>query len=228
MIINPLASAGIYAVVLSKIMSTRLPNAVGENSYAVYLLSGMLAWSMFADIIGRSTSLFIDNANLLKKVRFPRICLPAILVGSCLLNNALLLLATLVVFWFMGSMPGLMAFWIIPLTIITALFSTGVGLLVAVVNVFVRDVGQVVPVVMQLLFWLTPIVYLPHILPDQLHTAISWNPMYWIVKSYQDIMLFNATPSLLPLASVTLIALVLTVLSLMLFRRASAEMVDVL
>lgn len=228
MIINPLASAAIYAVVLSQVMAAKLPGNTDKAAYAIYLLSGMLAWSMFADVLGRSTTLFIDNANLLKKVRFPRICLPAILVGSCLLNNLLLLGATLIVFVCLGHFPGIAALWVMPLIFVNLLFSAGLGLLIGVINVFARDVGQIIPVILQLLFWLTPIVYMPHILPGGLYSVIQWNPMYWMAQGYQNALLFNVMPPLSQLAVVTVIALVLMVTSLFLFRRASPEMVDVL
>ena len=90
MIIHPLAQAAILALVLAEIMSAKLPGMANARfGYALYLLSGMLGWSLFSELVTRCLTLFIDNGNLLKKMQFPRICLPLIAAGSAVLNNAL-------------------------------------------------------------------------------------------------------------------------------------------
>ncbi|HEY5308132.1 MAG TPA: ABC transporter permease, partial [Casimicrobiaceae bacterium] len=107
MIVHPLAQAAIFALVLSEIMSAKLPGMANDRSaYALYLLSGLLGWSLFSELVNRCLTLFIDNGNLLKKIQFPRICLPIIVAGSALLNNVLLLLAIILVFAFFGRFPG--------------------------------------------------------------------------------------------------------------------------
>jgi hypothetical protein len=99
MIIHPLAQAAILALVLAELMSAKLPGMGNDRSgYALYLLSGMLGWSLFAELVTRCLTLFIDNGNLLKKMLFPRICLPLIAAGSAVLNNALLFAAVVGVF----------------------------------------------------------------------------------------------------------------------------------
>ena len=107
MIIHPLAQAAIFALVLAEVMAAKLPGMANNKfAYAIYLLSGMLAWSLFSEIVSRCLTVFIDNGNLLKKMLFPRINLPLIIAGSALINNLLLLLAILVVFALLGHVPG--------------------------------------------------------------------------------------------------------------------------
>ena len=107
MIIHPLAQAAIFALVLAEVMAIKLPGMT-ENKfgYAIYLLSGILGWTLFSEVINRCLTLFIDNANLLKKIVFPRICLPLIVAGSALFNNLLLFLAIVVVFGLLGHVPS--------------------------------------------------------------------------------------------------------------------------
>lgn len=229
MIIHPLAQAAIFALVLAEVMGARLPGVVNDKfAYAIYLLSGLLAWTLFAEIISRCLTLFIENGNLLKKIVFPRICLPLIVAGSALFNNLLLFVATIAVFALLGHIPGIQVFWVPLLILITLALGLGIGLLLGVLNVFIRDVGQVVPVVLQLGFWFTPIVYTPSIVPDALLPILHVNPMTTIVQSFQNVMLFNTTPDLVGLGWLVLVTLVLLGGALGMFRCASGEMVDVL
>ncbi|HKW80598.1 MAG TPA: ABC transporter permease [Casimicrobiaceae bacterium] len=230
MIIHPLAQAAIFALVLAEVMGTRLPVAAagGRFAYAMYLLSGMLAWSLFSEIVTRCLTVFIDNGNLLKKMLFPRINLPLIIAGSALINNLLLLLAILLVFALVGHFPGPRLAWLPLLVLVTLLLALGVGLLLGVFNVFVRDVGQVVPIALQLGFWFTPIVYTPDIVPKDLRALVELNPMTPIVQGFQNIMVFDRPPQLAALAWILALTLLLLSAALVLFRRASAEMVDVL
>ena len=91
MIVNPLINAAIFALVLAEVMSAKLPGMTNDKfGYALYLMAGMLAWSLFSEVVSRSVTIFVENANLLKKLVFPRICLPLTVIGSALINNLLL------------------------------------------------------------------------------------------------------------------------------------------
>lgn len=229
MIIHPLAQAAIFALVLAEVMAAKLPGmADNKFAYATYLLAGMLAWSLFSELVSRCLTVFIDSGNLMKKMLFPRINLPLIIAGSALINNLLLLLAVLVVFALLGHVPGVQFAWMPLLIVLTMGLGLGVGLLLGVFNVFVRDVGQVVPIALQLGFWFTPIVYTPDVVPQNLRALLRLNPMTTIVQSFQSIMFFNKPPDFVALAWIFAVTLLLLTAVLALFRRASAEMVDVL
>lgn len=227
-IINPLAQAAIYAVVLSDVMSSRLPGVNSKSAYSIYLLGGLLGWSLFTEVLNRCTSIFIDNANLMKKVRFPKICLPMITAGVALVNSALLFVATLIVMALFGHFPGIYVLWVAPLMLVTLIFGLGIGLILGVINVFVRDVAQVVPVVLQLWFWLTPIVYMAKVLSPRLRPLLNMNPMTCLAEGFQNALLFDTSPPWLRILVVGACSLVLLVLALVLFRRAGGEMADVL
>lgn len=227
-IINPLAQAAIYAVVLSEVMSARLPGVNDKLAYSIYLLSGTLGWSLFTEVLSRCTSIFIDNANLMKKVRFPKICLPVITSGVALVNSALLFLATLIIMGLFGRFPGIYVLWVLPLSLVTLVFGLSIGLILGTINVFVRDIAQVVPVVLQLWFWFTPIVYSVEILPARLRPLINLNPMACLVRGFQNALLFDTSPPWLRILIVGICSCVLLIFALFLFRRASGEMVDVL
>lgn len=228
MILQPLAQVAIYALVLSRIMATKLPGINDRYAYVIYLMAGMIAWSLFADVISRSQSIFVDNANLMKKMAFPRVCLPVIVGGSCLVNNLLLLVTAVGVFLLIGHPLSLAMLWLPLLIGINLAFAIGLGLIIGVLNVFVRDVSQVMTVVLQLLFWLTPIVYMPSIIPDRLRVVLQFNPMMHMAVAFQDVILYGRAPPVEGLVVIAVAAIVLLFFSLVLFRRAAPEMVDVL
>lgn len=226
MILNPLAQVVIFAFVLSSVLSAKLPGIDNRYAYAIYLMSGTLGWSLFSEIVNRCLTLFIDNGNILKKLAFPKIALPLIVIGSAVVNNLLLFAAILGIFALLGHAPGLALLWLPVLMLITIAFSVGLGLGLGVLNVFLRDIGQVVPVVMQFLYWFTPVVYMSNIIPEQYRGWLVLNPLIPIITAYQNIMLYNRAPDWGGLAGTAAIALVLLFFSMSLFRKSNQEMVD--
>lgn len=228
MIIHPLAQVLIFALVLSEVLSAKLPGIDNKYAYALYLMAGMLAWNLFAETIGRCCELFVNSAGLLKKMAFPRICLPLITAGTVLATNLLLMLAIFVVFAALGHIPGSQVIWLPFLMLLTLVLSLAIGMILGVINVFVRDLGQVVPIVLQVLFWMTPIVYMLDILPEKFRAGFALNPVYPLVASYQNVLVFDRPPLFAALSGLMLFSLMLLILGFFMFRRASAEMVDVL
>ena len=228
MILNPLAQAAIFAIVLSEILAAKLPHVESKSAYAIYLMAGTAAWGLFAEIVTRCTTVFIDYANTLKKISFPRLCLPLIVGGSALLNHVLLLGAMFIIFLFLGHMPTLAWLGLLFGIALIMLFAFGLGILLGLLNVFSRDVGQVITIVLQLWFWLTPVVYTRETLPKQFAPIMEFNPMAKIVQIYQDALLFGRFPNLSSLLIPTLIAISIFIFSFWIFRRASPDLVDAL
>lgn len=226
MILHPLSQVLIFTFVLSAVLSAKLPGIDNQYAYAIYLMAGILGWSLFAEIVNRCLTLFIDNGNILKKLVFPRIALPLIVTGSALANNALLFLAILAIFGALGHWPGTALVWLPGLMAVTTALALGLGLVLGVLNVFMRDIGQVVPVVMQFLFWFTPIVYMVNIIPEEYRFCLALNPLIPIITGYQNVLLYNRAPDWAGLGMVALIALLLLAFALLLFRKAGRDMVD--
>lgn len=228
MIVHPLVQVAIYSLILSNVLSAKLPGIENKYAYAIYLMAGTLAWSLFSDVISRCLNLFIEQGNLMKKMKFPRITLPVIVVGSCVLNNLILAVAIVIVLVLLQHDLGLTKLWLLPLTLVVLMLSIGIGLILGVMNVFMRDIGQVVPILLQLTFWFTPIVYPASIIPTWAQGALNFNPMYPVVNAYHDVLVYNVAPHPLELVLITGISVLLLLIGLFMFRRASAEMVDAL
>ncbi len=227
-ILHPLAQSLIFSIVLAEVMQTRIPNMDNSAAYPIYLLSGMAAWGLFAEILNRSMTVFIEQSSALKKIAFPRLCLPVIVWGGAIINHLLLLLAIAVIFLFFGHFPGTAWIYVpIGIALISAL-AFGLGVFLGILNVFARDVGQVMMVVMQLWFWLTPIVYVKNVMPEKVQAYINLNPMTGLVAIYQDALLLNHAPDFSSLIPSVTVAAVAVIASFILFRRASPELVDAL
>lgn len=228
LILQPLAQSAIFALVLSEVLGARVGDIRGEYSYAIYLLAGMLAWSLFLELFTRSLTIFIDNAGLLKKIAFPWICLPVIVAGSALVSNLTLLLATLLIYLAVGHQISATYLMLVVLIPLTAAFGLSLGLIFGVINTFARDTAQVMAVVTQLLFWATPIVYPRTVIPAAFADVLSLNPIYPLVAAYQDVIAYNRMPQWGGLLVVVATTLALSAFAFALVRRAQRDMVDAL
>jgi lipopolysaccharide transport system permease protein len=227
-IIHPLSMVLIYALILSAVLSAKLPGIENRYAYAIYLTAGMLGWSLFSEVLNRCVGTFIENGNLMKKMVFPKVALPMIIAGSGLINNAIMLLVILIVFALLGHFVPMALLWLPLLTAVGLLLALGLGVTLGILNVFLRDIGQVMPIVMQFLFWFTPVVYPVSIVPPALQGWLQLNPLYHLITAYQSVLVYGQAPAWKGLFGVTLLGLALLAASFVLFRKANPEMVDAL
>ena len=227
-VLFPLAQVVIYAFVLSMVMAAKLPGLNSTYAYPIYLTAGILAWTLFQEIVTRCLNVFIEHGNLLKKMVFPRMALPAIVCGSALLNNFVLLISVLLIFAILGHAPSIELLWLPVLTLLLLALALGLGLTLGLLNVFFRDIGQVVTIVLQFGFWLTPVVYNISMIPDQYRDWLNYNPLTGVVQGYQSILVYGTAPDFTLLVYPALFAVVALLVSAFLYHRAIDEVVDVL
>lgn len=225
-LLNPLAMIFVYTVIFSQVMQAKLPEVDNSFAYSIYLCSGMLAWGLFTEIVTRALNTFIENANLLKKLSFPRLCLPVIVVVNALLNFFIIFGIFSIFLIISGNFPGLVYTALLPIFMLLVIFSIGLGVGLGVLNVFFRDVGQFFGIFIQFWFWLTPIVYPMSILPESVSHLLQFNPMVNLIIACQDILVFGRWPNWESLLSVSLITVALCFISLRLFTKNVGEMVD--
>jgi lipopolysaccharide transport system permease protein len=225
-VLNPLAMILVYTLIFSQVMQSRLPGDASRYGYSIYLCAGVLAWGLFAEITSRAQNMFLEQANLLKKISFPRICLPVIVVLNALINFGIIFGLFTVFLLLSGQFPGAAFLLLLPLLALQVALAIGLGLVLGVLNVFFRDIGQFFQIFIQFWFWLTPIVYPVTILPAEMRPLLAWNPMAAVIQSWQTVLLTGRAPdwaSLLPAAAA---ALLLCALGMRLFRKRAGEMVD--
>jgi ABC-type polysaccharide/polyol phosphate export permease len=160
--LNPLATVGIYTVVFKYFFKAEAPTGEpsGLSNYAVFLLSGLLAWNYFNICLNSAMSVLVGNAGLIKKVYFPREGLVISLVISNLISFLIELGVLVVILLLLGNnvLPWLPV--VFALVAIMTVFVLGLGLILAVLNVYFKDVQDLVgSILLQVLFYLTPVVY---------------------------------------------------------------------
>lgn len=228
LIISPLLQVAIYALVLSAVMRARLPGIENQYAYAIYLLAGFLAWYPFTEIVTRSVTIFIDNANALKKIAFPRSVLPLVTLGIATVNNLIMLAVVLAAFILMGHAPGVQILWLPLIFLANLALALGLGLCCGILNVFIRDIGQLVQIGLQFGFWLTPIVYVIDIIPESYRWIIALNPVFWIIDNYHRVLVYDLPPNWPSLGAAAGLAIVLLLFGRFLLRRSQADMMDAL
>jgi lipopolysaccharide transport system permease protein len=225
-LLSPLAMILVYTVIFAEVMRTKMPGSDSTFAYSIYLCAGILTWGLFAEIVGRGQTMFLEQSNLLKKVSFPRICLPVIVTMNALVNFGIIFGLFVVFLIVTGNFPGLVFFTLIPVLVLQVMLALGIGMVVGILNVFFRDVGQFMTIAVQFWFWLTPIVYPASILPENVRPILTWNPMASIIASWQGVLVKGTPPDWGSLVYPLVIALLLCTLGLRMFRKRAGEIVD--
>lgn len=225
-VLQPLAMILVYTVIFSQVMRAKLPGVDSSFGYSIFLCAGILTWGLFSEITTRSQNMFLDNANLLKKLTFPRLCLPVTVVATGLLNFAIVFGLFTAFLVMTGNFPGVAYVALLPLLALLVMFAAGLGMVLGVLNVFFRDVGQFYGIFVTFWFWLTPIVYPPSILPEGLQPFMFINPLAQWMAAVQGVLVRGEWPQWSSLLYPLALAVGLCLLGLRLFRKRAGEMVD--
>ena len=224
-LLHPLALIIVLTAILGGVMTERV--GTGDRlAYGLGLCVALFAWNAFSEIVGRCQAVFVEHGELLKKVRFPRLALPLVVLGSAALNLAIglaLLCAALAV---TGRWPGWALVAVAPVLAIQLALALGLGIAVAVLNVFARDVGQATLLGLQFLFWLTPSVYPLSLLNGWPQMLLQLNPLTHLVVAAQGAVLDGHWPSVAQLAFPLAAAAAALALAGALFRRLGDQMTD--
>ncbi len=228
LILQPLMLLAVYAFVFTTIFKARIPDA-GGLGFVPYLAVAFWPWTAFSESILRSTTAISANSDLISKVAFPGELLPLSMVTATFLMHMTGYLAVLLVLQLMGTdihWLGLIA--AIPLLMLLFIFASGMALFTSALQVFVRDVAQILPPLMTFWFFATPILYSSSLLPDNWAVLMKLNPMTWYVERLRDFLLFGNYDLSLSDLPVPLFSILLFWASLFFFRRFSGHFEDFL
>jgi ABC-type polysaccharide/polyol phosphate export permease len=192
---NPLLLLAVYTLVFTKFFPQQV-----VQPYPLFLFSGILPWTFFAAATLEGTSAISGNAGLIKKVMFPAESLPLVVVLSHLVHFALaipILLLALLAFAMLGKFTISITILLVPvLMFVQTVFVAGIALIVSSASVLFRDLRDIITNLMQLGFFVTPIIYrINNIQSTGLRVLLRFNPMTPFVVGYQDILFFGKLPS---------------------------------
>ena len=183
--LQPLLMALVLSLVFGRL--GRMPS--DGLPYAVFVLTGLLAWGHFASSLTSGVNALAGSAGLITKVYFPRLLVPAAAAAARLVDLVLglLILGAFLVHYGIRPGPGVLLFPAVAL--LSSLFALGLGLWLAAFNLKYRDVGHALPFLLQVWMFATPVVYSASLLPERWRFALALNPMTGIVEAYRSTLL---------------------------------------
>jgi lipopolysaccharide transport system permease protein len=222
-VLQPLLLMAIFSATLG-----RVANIGPEGTpYPLFVFAGLVPWTLFASsLAGASNSLVMGEA-IITKVYFPRLLMPFASVGSFLLDFLISLAALAVVMAWFGVVPTAAVVWLPAFTALDIVTALGVGTFLAAVNVRYRDVKYVVPFLVQLWMFASPVVYRSGLIPEQWRTVFALNPMTGVVEGFRWSLIGGPAPDATVAASAAA-AFAVLLLALVYFRRVERTFADVI
>jgi len=195
--------------------------------YPIFAYAGLLPWNYFASAVAGSGQSLVASANLLTKVYFPRLVIPLGRVASGLVDFAIAFAVLLVLMLYYGIAPTATLLVLPALLVMAVATALGMGLWLSALNVQYRDVGHVIPFLVQIWMFATPVVYPASLLPDQWRVLYGLNPMAGVVEGFRWALLGARAPAPAMLAVSAAVIVLVLISGLLYFRRMEDTFADV-
>lgn len=184
-IIRPLLTAIVFTFVFSRIAKLQNPHA----PYILMVYAGMLPWNFFSNALSEASSSLLGNANLITKVYFPRMIIPASSVITSLVDFGISFLIMIVMMIWYKFIPGLQILLLPVFTLLAFICSFGVGLFLTALNVKYRDFRYIIPFIVQFGLYITPVGFSSSVIADKWRSLYALNPMVGVVDGFRYCLL---------------------------------------
>lgn len=222
-IFQPLATSGIFTLFfgkLAKIPSDGLP-------YELFIFTGLTLWSFFSSALSSSANSMVENANLIKKVYFPREILPFSSIITLLVDYGINFIALLLVVFYFGYVPSPLTALVLPVVLlIVILTASGLGFFLSSFNVKYRDVRYILPFFIQLLLFLTPIIYPSSIVQSSFRILFMMNPLAGAIESLRLVISGSSDINFVYLGVSLLTAAIIFIVGIYYFRSTEKFFAD--
>ncbi len=227
-ILSPLIMIFIYTVIFSDFMRMKLNIVDNTYAYSIYLVPGLLAWTSFSVLISRLNLSFFEKANLIKKIPVPMY----IFQLSIFLTETLLFLLSfsmaLIFLVLVDHQITLNFLWLIPIMLLQMIFAFSFGVILSLFTPFFKDLKEAIPIVLQLWFWMTPIIYMKEMVANKYPFLLTYNPFFYFVEIYQDIFLYSKTPKIESLIIISILALSTFLIAMFLYKKMISAIKDII
>ena len=223
-IIQPVFAVVVFTVVFgnfAKMPSDGIP-------YPIFAFAAVLPWTYFAEATRRASTGLVDDADLVRKVYFPRLIIPLAKVSAPMLDFAIAFCVLLIMMAFYGVMPSVKLLAIIPLVLIAGTLALAIGLWLGPINVRYRDVKHTVPFMLQIGMYASPIVYPLSQVPAEWKALYSLNPMVGVIEGFRWAVFDRGSPDLVALGVGLLVVLALLLGGLVWFKNQERSFADVI
>jgi lipopolysaccharide transport system permease protein len=195
--------------------------------YPIFSYAALVPWMFFANGLNQSSNSLVGNANLIKKVYFPRLVAPVSTVLSGLVDFVIAFVVLVAMMFYYGLVPTIHVFWLPLLVLLALITSLGVGLWFSALNVHFRDVRYAVPFITQIWMFATPIVYPSSLLSEPWRTLYGVNPMVGVVEGFRWALLGTDTAPGLMIAASSVVAIAIFIGGAFYFRKMEKTFADV-
>ena len=211
--LNPLLQLAVYSIIFGALL------AGGDKTYHIYICVALIPWTYFTTAITQSAFTVIGNADIIKKVYFPREILPISVVTSGAVNFVIstIIIPAFVIFSGIGLSWYLVFYPLILL--IQFILLLGISFIVSSVTVYFRDLEHIIGVILMAAFYATPIVYKLEQLPANLQIIMQLNPMTHLINAYRDIFYYHQMPNMQILCILLALSILLTVIGYFIFKK---------
>jgi len=223
-IIQPLS----LMIVFSVIFSTFLKVPTDGIPYPVFAYTALLPWTFFSNSLSFAIPSLVSNMNLVSKIFFPREILPLSSIFVCLIDFLISISILILLFIWYQTPIGWSALLVPLILLIQIVLIYGISLLASAVNVFYRDVRFIIPLVLQVWMYLSPIIYPANLVPDWLKPIYFINPMAVIIDSYRRLLLYQQMPDWPYLGLTIVISFALLFFSYRYFKTSEREFADLI
>jgi len=228
LLISPIVTIFIYTVIFSDFMKMKLDIVDSEYSYSIYLVPGLLAWNTFSTIILRLSNSFLEKGHLIKKVNIPMFTFMISVIVSEGMLFAISISLGVTFLLIVGHNVGWTFLWLIPIMALQLLFAFSIGVIISLFVPFFKDLKEVVPIVLQLWFWMTPIIYLKDMIYAKYPFLVDYNPAYYFIHIYQDIFLYSKPPQTLEVFKILALSLLFMAISAYLYKKMIGTIKDII
>src|SRR5262245_57283926 len=219
----------LFAVIIFSIIFGVIVHMPSEGvPYPLFAFAGVLPWTYFAEAVRRSGTGLVTDAELVRKVYFPRLIMPLANVISPLVDFCIAFGVLMVMMAIYGVSPTWKLLIIPPLMIVAALLALAIGLWLGPINVRFRDIKHTLPFLIQIWMYASPIVYPLSMVPRQWQALYSLNPMVGVIEGFRWAVFNRGEPNFMALATSGVVILVLLVGGLIFFRRMERTFADVI
>lgn len=211
--LNPLLMLMVYAIIFPIILKSP------EKNYVMFLMCALIPWNFFTTVLTQGASTVVTNGNILKKVYFPREILPISIVTSGLIN---FLISCIIIFIFLIFTGIGFSKYILLLPIMIAveyILLLGITFILSSVTVYLRDLEHIIGVVIQALFYATPIVYSFSMIPESFKWVFKLNPMAYVIQGYRDVLYYQTMPDLAGIGGIALLSVIILIVGYMIFNK---------
>lgn len=218
-LVNPLMMILIMGVVFSSLFKEDL------FQFTAFLFAGMIPWNFINSVVGQSGSSYTNNEGLIKKIYIPKIIFPLSIVITLFVDALLSFAVLLLLIILLGGKISWAIFFVPIALILLFIFAVGVSLIIAIANVFYRDLQHVLTIVMQGLFYLTPVLYIRDTVPSTLAVLVSLNPLTPLIEIFRTPISARLLPGYYTLCIATVISFGMLAIGIWIFLRQEKKII---